>query len=345
MTSKVTLLIDLDPAVYRAGLGVEKRTYYLQWVDVDPKRGPGSHPAYDTEHIAKLQYAWRRDELVRLLNLHPDEHASSLFKNPGPLEHSLHAAKGILEGIHSKVGAYLYEYGQQIGESELYLSGANNFRDRIATIVPYKGSRRPDSRPYWYDSIREYYIKRHGAKLVGGMEADDAVSIRQWNAAEGSTIICTIDKDLRMVPGHHYNYMRKEADFIKRDAARLAFYTQLLTGDTSDDIRGLWRVGKGAACVKELSHFGPDEGAQYEFVLYEYCKNIEKYPEKHLPHIGAAASLLENARLLWMLTEPDELWTPPGTPNESIKGYLNTLPPVDPDEDLLPKGITPLSIA
>lgn len=326
-TNRVTLLIDLDPAVYRAGLGVEKRTYYLQWVDV---RDSG-----DVEHIAKLQYAWRRDELVRLLALHPDEHASVLFKHPGPLEHSLHAAKGVLEDIYSKVGAYLYEHGQQVGEVKLFLSGADNFRERVATIKPYKGSRDKTNRPYWYDQIREYYIKHHGARLVHGMEADDAVSIRQWNADEGQTIICTIDKDLRMVPGHHYNYLRKEAEFIPTTDALKSFYIQLLTGDSSDDIPGLWRVGVKSAAVGQLRHFGPNEKALYLFVLEEYRKNIAKYPEKHLPHTDAISSLLENARLLWMLTERDELWTPPGTPNESIEGYLNTLPPVDPDEDLL----------
>ncbi len=107
------------------------------------------------------------------------------------------------------------------GAPLIYLTGAGNFRFEVAKRQPYKGSRKAD-KPLLYDEIATYLIDSWCAIMVTGMEADDAMVIEQTsnlsysyieasgehilNKALCSTIICTLDKDLRMCPGWHYSW-------------------------------------------------------------------------------------------------------------------------------------------
>ncbi|KKK67151.1 hypothetical protein LCGC14_2956970, partial [marine sediment metagenome] len=146
------------------------------------------------------------------------------------------------------------------------------------------------------------------------------------------------------------NYMRKEARFVGYKEAKLNFYRQLLTGDATDDIPGCKMVGKVKA-EKLLPEWMPEE-KMYNVVLDAYKDNIQKYPSHHGPFgafignkdglpeadfgykYGAQFSLVENARLLHMLTEEDELWQPPGVSNSSIKGFLKIPSPEEFEEIL-----------
>jgi hypothetical protein len=71
------------------------------------------------------------------------------------------------------------------------------------------------------------------------MEADDLLGINQTK----DTIICTIDKDLRQVPGQHYNFVKDEIFTVNLQEGLLWFYTQMLTGDASDNISGIRGIG------------------------------------------------------------------------------------------------------
>lgn len=216
----------------------------------------------------------------------------------------------------------------------------SNFRFEVATIKPYKGNR-PTDKPYYYDKIRDYLIKGRGAIEVFDMEADDAVSIEQTRALEESrkegqsalerkgdiicssdiliegkfytnaaygyrtdvTIICSIDKDLDNVTGYHYNWMKEddgiywidELDGLKN------FYCQLLTGDTVDNIPGLFGVGKSSKLLSTVNECN-SEYDMYSYVLKQYERRLGSYADQFL---------LENARLLWMLKTEDDVWEPP----------------------------------
>ena len=309
MGKPVVVLVDADPLVYRVGFSLETRVWYVEYVDVDPEHP--DDPTYDEVHVAKFYNAASRDEFIRLMNLHPDEYAAQMVSVPAGEERIVYGrVKQTLLDIEAHVAEYLYLHDQEIGEFRLFLTGKDNFRDELATIWEYKGNRDRSLRPYWYKEIRQYLIDRWGAEVVDGMEADDAVAILQWNAdEEGGTIICTIDKDLENVPGHFYNYHRKEAKYIDFEMAMLTFYRQVLTGDSSDNIPGCFKVGKAMA-AKVLPEY-TDEKVMWERIVDTYADNMEKYPEHHAPHTDPAAAALENARLVWMLSKEGELWQPP----------------------------------
>ena len=302
----VTLLIDGDPLVYSCGYVAERRRHILSWVDVTTDG--------DVYHEAEFEHAWRRDAFIDLMNLHPDEWACQTYAIPYDFGFAVQALRTTLAGIEDNVRPYLIHLGLEPGPTQIYLTGGDNFRHNVATIRPYKGNR-GNARPFWYAKLREYMVERHGAIVVDEYEADDAIAMVQWQTAytvEPTSIICTIDKDLKMVPGLHYHTKDKEAWYQSPQGALECFYRQLLTGDATDNIPGLYRVGKSRAAV--LLPSGLSERDMYERVLAEYATNMAKYPEHHLPHTDPAECLAENARLLWMLRHPDDKWYPPGRP-------------------------------
>lgn len=175
-----------------------------------------------------------------------------------------------------------------------YLTGSNNFRNEIAKTAPYKGNR-VMAKPYHYQLLREYMERAWGFEVIDGMEADDAIGIEAYRNEPDETIIVSIDKDLNMIRGHHYNFVKEEKYFVTEEEAIRNFYLQILTGDKIDNIIGL--DGIGPVKSKKLLKDCNTELEMYEAVLKAYD--------------GDEARVLENARLLWILREPKQVWRPP----------------------------------
>lgn len=197
-------------------------------------------------------------------------------------------------------------------ETKLFItdSGGSNFRIDVATIQEYKGNR-PTEKPHHYQRVRDYLVKFRKAEIVYGMEADDKLSIEQMKdyndvqysctqqalgghsyKEEYNTVICSIDKDLDMVPGWHYNWTKKDGEpyFINETTALQNFYCQLLTGDGVDNILGLFNVGRKSSLLHTCRSY-TDERLMYGHVKEQYRKRFGSYAEKFM---------LENAQLLWM---------------------------------------------
>jgi 5'-3' exonuclease len=120
---------------------------------------------------------------------------------------------------------------------EIFLSGPTNFR---YTVDPnYKISRKDKPKPVQYLPLREHFISK-GAYVSDGYEADDEVGVR--NGVD--CVICGIDKDLNTIPGWKYNYDKEELYNVTEDEAALNFWAQVCSGDASDDIKGLPKIGK-----------------------------------------------------------------------------------------------------
>lgn len=238
-------------------------------------------------------------------------------------------------------------------EYQLYLTSddKSNFRYNLATIKPYKGNRSGTEKPRYYNEIRNYLKDQRGAIEIHGMEADDAIAIEQYRDYSRAvtlygmyieddpieeellgtldeyledsleTVICSRDKDLRMVPGYHYswsagkNHKEKELYYVSEIEGLRNFYGQMLTGDTVDNIPGLFGVGKSSSLLTHLTTLDSDWD-MYSFVLSHYSKRFGSY---------AGQFLLENARLLWMLKEEKVMWEPPKEPKneESIRTNIS----------------------
>ena len=117
--------------------------------------------------------------------------------------------------------------------------------------------------------LKEYMLEHWGCEVAKGMEADDAMGRHQ---KINQTIICTIDKDLDMIPGWHYNWNHYRIYHVSRWEAQQHFWTQMLTGDAGDNIKGINRVGP-----KKADKILKDETCEmglYAKVVYTYCEEF-----------------------------------------------------------------------
>ena len=177
-------------------------------------------------------------------------------------------------------------------EHELFLTGKVNYRHDIAVTAPYKGNRKDVKKPTHLPLLRDYLQTAWGASVSDGQEADDDIAIRATELGDDA-IIVSIDKDFMQVPTWHYNFVKREKKYVTPEEGLRFFYKQILTGDNADNIKGLHRVGDVRA-TKMLAD------AKTEQELYACC--VEAM---------GAERVLENARLLWLRRQPNQLWEPP----------------------------------
>ena len=202
-----------------------------------------------------------------------------------------------------------------------------NFREKVAEKKEYKGNRKKSEKPAHYVALTEYMLATYEVVMAEGLEADDLLSIYQRKAMKESkdptTIICSRDKDLKITPGMHFSWecgkqrqfgpeMVSELgrlNFIYRGKTAkgepklhevkgtglLFFCTQLITGDSTDNIPGV--PGAGPAAVKRALEGLDTYSDAIRAVKELYVKKFDDDWE---------ANMLEQGRLLWMVAELDE---------------------------------------
>ena len=252
-------------------------------------------------------------------------------------------AVDVCELVDQRIQSIIERTGSN--EFEVFLTGAGNFRFDIATIAPYKGNRASVEKPYHWQTVSDRLISHWGARIVEGVEADDALAIKGlWHSLRGlEYVIASRDKDLRMVPCFHYSWACGEnqpeipiykveglgevicrtKEYIDKNGKKVKthkmlgnglrfFYGQLLTGDTVDNIKGCPKVGPVKA-VELLQHLETEKD-MYQAVASMYHL---RYGDDWL------GPLVENARLLWLIQDPT--WVTIKDENNLLKFTVNKL--------------------
>lgn len=178
-----------------------------------------------------------------------------------------------------------------------WISGKGNYRFDIAKTVPYKGNRKEAPKPKHYAALREHLVKRHGAILTVGEEADDTVAIDSTKLLDECWIV-HVDKDLDQLQGWHYNPVKDERYYVNEYEAYKSFCVQLLTGDRTDNIPGLRGIGPKKA-EKALR----DSKTQTELLEAAWSKYEE------LGH--TMEYFTEQGQLLWLRRYEGQIWQPP----------------------------------
>ena len=196
---------------------------------------------------------------------------------PEPIEHALAAMKMSMLSIKRT----LITHCDNI-ELEVYISGEGNFRNEINP--QYKANRIGVRRPHHLKACRDYLVEHYGAVKVDLMETDDMLTIRATELeAEGRPfVIASIDKDLKQMPGMHFDWVKDKYWEVTPEEARELLWTQVCTGDTTDNI--LSPEGIGPAKAKKLFedvnwHFATDEEL-YEMVTGLYRTFLGKCGKK-----------------------------------------------------------------
>jgi hypothetical protein len=177
---------------------------------------------------------------------------------------------------------------------EAYITGKTNFRFGVAKTKPYKGNRANMEKPKHYEALREHLLTL-GAVMSENCEADDLVAIA---ASKFEYVVVGQDKDLLQLKGWHYNPIKSEFQQIDQTEADRHFWTQMLTGDRSDNIPCLKGVGivRATKTLSECKDYSEMAKAVWE--LYKDKGHDMDY-------------LTEMGRLLWLQRYEGELWEPP----------------------------------
>jgi hypothetical protein len=177
-----------------------------------------------------------------------------------PVNFALHNIKTQLTRIREETEA---------DEMVVYIGGKGNFRHDL--YDEYKANRKQE-KPQYFEEAREYIISRWKAITCDGMEADDAVGIYNYKWKDKYHVVMAhIDKDLDMLEGHHYNFRTSESYYIDEVQGYRKFYTQMLTGDTSDNIPGLFKFTGKKATAKIKA---PIEEMTTKEEMHEYVKDV-----------------------------------------------------------------------
>lgn len=218
----------------------------------------------------------------------PDEAVSLIMEELDYLSHAL-------GNVKTAVDYLLTECFPDRKWHRAFLSGKGNFRYKVASIKPYKGNRDPFHKPKYYKDIQEYMVGKYGAEVIEGQEADDMLGIVQTEHQDRSTVICSIDKDLKMIPGYHYNPKKGAFWYQPTHDADTFFWWQMMVGDTTDNIPGINKVGPKTA-DKIVAACEGDLGLLEQKVRDMYAK---QYPDN-------PAAISEVAQLLWIRRKEGE---------------------------------------
>lgn len=217
-----------------------------------------------------------------------DEEVTQFLAEEDYVHHALHNVKVFLESVTSRFNP----------DYKLYVHAGGNFRDKVATIKPYKGNRDRNPVPKYKKEIQEYMLSVWNGIPVRGIESDDAICMEQHRNTDKYSVIVSIDKDiLNGMYGWSYNPMRDELKFTTPQEANNFFFWQMLVGDTSDNIPGINKIGpkKASAIIEEAKG---DTDKIREVVKSLYQKQYGEDWERAYHEVGT---------LLYILRRPEEL--------------------------------------
>lgn len=261
-------LLDIDTMVIAAGALAEEVYYVVGSIRFDNKTQANDY--CDTHGVD-------RGDIERKVDAQPAANAIGILKQ-------------IVQAAVSEADADVYE---------AYLSPSDKSNFRFAIDPEYKANRKDVVKPVHTKALRNYAVKHLGAHIVSGMEADDMLCIRAHEMGFDNVVIVSVDKDMRQIPTYHYDW-RKKGAIVKVEPleAWRNIYTQILVGDSVDNIKGCPKIGpaKATAALK---------GCRSESDMLSVCKDL--YTKAYQGDETEAMEMLKlNAQLLMLLNRRPE---------------------------------------
>jgi DNA polymerase-1 len=185
------------------------------------------------------------------------------------------------------------------------------FRYAIARVKPYQGHRGDSRRPKNWEFLRELLETGDVAEgmeveFTSMAEADDLFS--RYAKGHPDCVIYTQDKDMRMVPGWHLDWLTHilfkldvdtwEKVYNEKVWGRKWFWLQVLQGDTADNIPGLpfYVVGDKEKRIGEKTALDMLSKCKSDMQALIVARDLyaSYYKDRWL------VELLEQAILVWM---------------------------------------------
>jgi len=199
-------------------------------------------------------------------------------KTVDPVEVATHRMDDLMLRIIAETEAQHYR---------AFIGGTDNFRKKI--YPAYKANRKDMVKPEWLEACREHMVVNWQGEIVNGMETDDMLGICQTS----DSVIASIDKDLLMIPGKHYNFVRNEFYEITPLEGVRHFWFQMIMGDRTDNIPGFDGTARQTV-PKFLNPLIADLG---------FCETEEDMKSLVKGVYTDQAQFEINQKLLWILRE------------------------------------------
>jgi len=264
----LTCLIDGDGLLYRAGFSVEYTLYTLT-------NGTDVEETKRKRRVKSLQsIGYTLESMERILE---------------PIENAIHNINSLVADILTR---------QPYTEYRFYLSSSPTWRH--SEYPQYKANR--NTKPIYLPELIRHVSVKFGAIDKPLFEADDLVAIAatELDDLDKDFIIVGVDKDLLTIPGTHYNPRTCEYMEVDPMTAYQNFYSQVLTGDTVDNVIGIGGLGPKTA-NKLLRECDTDAD------MWEVVQNV--YGDRD-PNVSEDAIILR-AKILHLLRSKDDEWSPP----------------------------------
>lgn len=159
----------------------------------------------------------------------------------------IHSLKG--GDLKEPLDQWMFEMFNQVGATHYVgIVGSPGVGWRKAIVPSYKSTRppKPDFFIKYGGEVRDHLLE-HWDFLIAedGFEADDSVAsyAKSARSANLDYVICGVDKDLRQIPGKHYDYSKQTVRTVEQNEANLLLLKQTLMGDRTDNIPGLPGIG------------------------------------------------------------------------------------------------------
>lgn len=136
-------------------------------------------------------------------------------------------------------------------EAVLCLTDGQNWR--LGVYPLYKSNRSDKVRPMMLPFLRQYAMDNFKTFLRPTLEGDDCLGILATHAhlIPGEKVVATKDKDLKTIPGQHYNWGKGHKDkgvyTVTPEEADLFHLRQTLAGDATDGYPGCPGMGMKTA--------------------------------------------------------------------------------------------------
>jgi len=226
----------------------------------------------------------------------------------------VHLSINRLMQMNHRIFMEIEDTGIEIDLVEYYITTAKK-PQRNEIYPQYKSHRKGNK---WVRKVRAKLIEMEFAKTSDVWEADDLIGDDARGIPEHKRMILSMDKDLKTIPGIHFDYYRprlkdengdplldewgnrvqsdcRGLDVVTHAEAVTFFWKQMIMGDPGDGIKGIPRKGPKAA-----------EKALYN-QLIDYYPDIVK--GMYVDHYGAEGlkQFWINYSLLYIGTDREDL--------------------------------------
>lgn len=200
------------------------------------------------------------------------------YRTAASKEHAVHWGDGLwtLHTIESECQLAAKQYIEMVETKAaltegvlIALSDKVNFRKELNP--EYKANRAETRKPMGLNPLRDWLMSEYETVVLPRLEADDTMGILASDP-ESPYLIVSDDKDMLTIPSWHFIPDESLFKEINIAQANLRFYIQALTGDTTDNYKGVPNVGPKTA-EKILMGANPlDDAEMWTRVLASYLK-------------------------------------------------------------------------